>query len=185
MAPQAIVANDTVLPMGAECDSCNSRLGRMDNAFLHYNRIRVPVFMYGVPGKRGRYRKQLGHFVRLPDNRFGAEVPESCISADASGGSLSIQLPDPPQFDDLKFRRGLYHMAFNYVAYKRGVDYALGSQFDHVRQYIRYAPRGAKWDYAQTQYPDDQINRTLSLSLVKDAPGLVVRFVSYFDEFSG
>lgn len=58
-------------------------------------------------------------------------------------------------------------MAFNYLAWKRGVDYSLRSEFDGVRRYIRSAKRGEVWPYAQVQYPDDFVNKKLRLTLLK------------------
>ncbi len=74
-------------------------------------------------------------------------------------------------------------MAFNYLAWKRGTDHVLGSEFDDVRHYVRYAKRGESWPYAQVKYPDDAPNTKLRLTLMRDAPGCVVRFVSFLDEF--
>jgi hypothetical protein len=105
------------------------------------------------------------------------------MAFDAAINAMHVQLPPDPRFKELRFRRGLYHLALNYVAQKWGVDFALESRFDPVRTYVRAARRGEKWPYAQTPRADDSINRYLELHVVEDAPGLVVKFVSFSDDF--
>jgi hypothetical protein len=99
------------------------------------------------------------------------------------GKKVTFHLPDPPEYDNLKFRRGLYHMAFNYIAWKKGASYALRSEFDRVRQYVRYAERGEAWPYAQVIQPDSNVNKKLELGFLDEAPGCVVQFISFVDEF--
>jgi len=154
--------------------------GQLETAFLHHNRIWPILIMAGIPGKKGRPRKRLGHFNR-ERNRIWVDVHPSNMTITET--SLHVQLPDPAEYDELKFRRGLYHMAFNYLAWKKGVDYSLRSEFDDVRRYIRCAKRGEVWPYAQVQFPDDSGNKKLRLTLLEDAPGCVVRFISFLDEF--
>jgi hypothetical protein len=137
----------------------------------------LPEFL----GKKGRPRKRLGHFARDSD-ALSVEGRRVCNITFAPG-FVDIQLPDPPQFDDLKFRRGLHHMAFNYLAWKKGVNYVLDARFDAVRNYIRYAKPSEAWPYAQVMYPDDRPNRRLCLTLIESTPGCVVQFISYLDEF--
>jgi hypothetical protein len=74
-------------------------------------------------------------------------------------------------------------MALNYLAWKKGVEYALDPGYDNVRSYVRQAKPGEKWPYAQLMYPDHQVNRKLRLTLIESAPGCVVRFISFLDEF--
>ena len=94
-----------------------------------------------------------------------------------TGDTPQVHIPDSPEHDDLKFRRGLYHVAFNYLAWKMGADHVLQPVYNDVRRYVRYAHRGEAWPYAQVQYPDDQFNE--QLELLDEAPGKVVRFISY------
>jgi hypothetical protein len=180
VAPEAILQNDVTLPLGAECDRCNPRLGRVDTALLFHNRIWGPIILLGAPGKNGP-RQRLGHFQRDTEGQLTANVRQEWLTRDESGPQIIS--PDPPEYDELRFRRGLYHMAFNYVAMKLGVESALEARFDRVRRYVRYARRGESWPYAQVEYPDDQINQTLRLSIIPDAPGVTVLFISYLDEF--
>lgn len=183
VAPEALLKNNLTLPIGAECDTCNERLGRMDDAFVHHNRIWAPIFLLGAPGKRGRTRKELGVLKRVGDSAFTARIPEEWIAFGPENNSAHVTLPDLAQYNDGRFRRGLHHMAFNYLTHKRGVGFVHESRFDPVRHYIRFAAPNESWPYAQTMYPDDAMNRTLRLTIMDSAPGLVVRFISYLDEF--
>lgn len=131
-----------------------------------------------IPGKKGAPRRRLGHFAR--DDDAISVRGQSVSSITFAPGSIDIQLPDPPEFDDLKFRRGLHHMAFNYLAWKKGVNYVLDSRFDAVRNCIRHAKQGEAWPYAQVMYPDDRLNKKLRLTLIESAPGCVVQFMSNF-----
>jgi hypothetical protein len=74
-------------------------------------------------------------------------------------------------------------MAFNYLAWKEGVNYVLDSRFDAVRNYIRHAKQGEAWPDAQVMYPDDRLNKKLRLTLIESAPGCVVQLMSYLDGF--
>jgi hypothetical protein len=135
----------------------------------------------GIPGKRGKPRKRLGGFSRTEK---GISVHQRDIAKITFGpGSVDVQLADPAEFDDLKFRRGLYHMAFNYLTWKKTPDHVLDPRFDPVRRYVRRASAGESWPYAQVMYPDDRPNFKLRLTLLDDAPGCTVRFISFLDEF--
>ena len=181
VAPQGLIPSTTCLPLGAECDGCNEYAGQLETAFIHHNRVWPVLMLARIPGKKGDPRKRLGHFAR--DNDALSVPGRSVSSITFAPGSVEIQLPDPPQFDDLKFRRGLHHMSFNYLAWKKGVDYALDSRLDAVRNYIRHAKRGEAWPYAQVMHPDDYLNKKLRLTLIENAPGCIVQFISYLDEF--
>lgn len=94
------------------------------------------------PGKRGKLRKQLGN-VELGDSPRSVTIPCAKPSivkhADGSSSATITPLVDP-RFDFYKFRRAIYHIAFNAYALRRGTTEALHARFDPVRQYIR-APR--------------------------------------------
>lgn len=182
IAPQALIKTSTVLPLGAECDDCNERAGKLEKAFIHHNRIGPVLLVSGAPGKRGRPRKQIGHMVHL--EKGGFSVKQTGIDSITFGpGSVHVQIKSPSEFDDGKFRRGLYHMAFNYLAWKKGVPFVLDQRFDGVRKYVRFAGYGEAWPYAQVMFPDEKPNPRMSLTLLEDVPGCVVRFVSVLDEF--
>ena len=135
---------------------------------------------YGIPGKKGRRRKRLGHFEANEDRITLTYRKEWLKETD---GKIIICIPDPPEFNDFRFRRELHHIAFNYLAWKLGIDEVLKQKYDAVRKYIRYASYNEKWHYAQVGFPDNEVRTNLSISLVEDAPELVVRFVSYIDDF--
>lgn len=181
VAPQALIPSDTYLPLGAECDSCNEYAGQLEAAFIHHNRVWPILIFLGIPGKKQRPRKRLGHLVRDGDSiSVGVRKVEKITF---TRDTVEIQMGDPPEFNDLKFRRGLHHMAFNYLAWKKGVEYVLHPQFDNVRRYVRWAKPGEAWAYAQVMYPDDRPNKKLRLTLIDNAPGCIVRFISFLDEF--
>lgn len=101
VAPQGLMRSDVCLPPGAECDPCNEYAGQLETAFLHHNRIWPILIMAGIPGKKGRPRKRLGHFNREQD-RIWVDVHPSNLTI--KGTSLHVQLPDPAEYDELKCR---------------------------------------------------------------------------------
>ena len=52
--PECFLANNVTLPIGAECDNCNLAASQLEKAFLHHNRIWVPIMILGALGKGGR-----------------------------------------------------------------------------------------------------------------------------------
>ena len=185
IVPEALIQNDVILPAGAECDKCNEYAAKLEKAFIHHNRIWPTLIIAGVPGKRGKRRHRLGHFTRTRPDVVEAQIPPQCFAIEFSqtGVHLRINLPDPPEFDDKLFRRGLYHIAFSYVAWKRGVEYALRPEFDRVRQYVRRARFGEAWPYAQVMYEDSVPRTELRITLLEDAPGVTVRLRTFADDF--
>ena len=153
VAPECILANEIVLPAGAECAACNSALGTVDRELVKHNRIRGPIMLLAAPGKGRRQRRELGPLRRDPETGDLSTVP---VIRDASwtAGELSLQIPGFNELDDLRFRRALHHMAFNYPAHKLGVETVLKPEFDPVRVYVRRPAPSAKWQYAQTLLPD-------------------------------
>jgi hypothetical protein len=181
VAPQALLPNDLLLPMGAECDSCNEYAGQLETAFIHHNRIWTILMVAGIPGKKGKPRKRLGNLTRDGDKLTFDR--RAVVKVTSTPTSVDVEFRDPPEFDDLKFRRGLHHLAFNYLARKKGVDFAHQARFDAVRRYVRRAKPREAWPYAQVMYPDWPPNKNLRLTLMEEAPGYTVRFISFLDEF--
>lgn len=176
------MSNDLVLPEGAECRRCNPALGTIDRELVRHNRIRGPIMLLGVPGKGRRRRTQLGPLHR--DRKTGDfRIVPVIKKAQWDPGKLHLEVPEYDEVDERRFRRALHHMAFNYLARKFGVPFALDPRFDPVRTYIRAPTRLAAWKYAQTMLPDDKPRRQLRLSVMEMAPGLTVRFESYLDDF--
>jgi hypothetical protein len=178
--PQGFIANEVVLPLGAECDSCNGYASKLENAFLHHDRIWLPIMVEGVPGRDRRARKRLGRAVRTGENalRFSGKAGELSID----GNRVELNLAPAPEYDHGKFRRALYHIAFNYIAFERGVGFALKSEFDPVRRYVKAAKRSEYWSYGQVSYPEIDRSR-LEIRSLQDAPGVIVRLRSYLDDF--
>jgi hypothetical protein len=54
IVPEAFMRNDTALPVGTECDECNRHASKLEQAFIHHNRIWVPIMALQVPGKKGK-----------------------------------------------------------------------------------------------------------------------------------
>jgi len=145
--------NDTTLEVGTECDNCNSHAAKLEQAFIHHNRILVPIMGLQVPGKHGKVRKKLGSY------RIGEKKGEVIQSVKPewvrkTPNGIHIQSPSPPKYDQLKFRRCLGHIALNYVAWKFGWDVALENRFDPLRKFVRYGMRNKMWPYGQISFDD-------------------------------
>ncbi len=180
--PEALLRNNVTLPLGVECDACNSYAAQLEQAFVHHNRIWVPIMMLRAPGKSGKKRKQLGHFVADDVNKIvTAKYQESWV--ESHEGQNRIAFPDPPEFDEHKFRRCLGHIGLNYVAWKFGCDIALEARLDPLRSYVRQGTRNVKWPYGQVSYKDSEPRKTLSIGWEKKAPGLTVKIETYIDDF--
>lgn len=174
--------NDTLLPLGVECDSCNSYASKLENSFMHHNRIWVPIMLHRIPGKGGKLRKKIGHYRANEEKEIiTVTFKENWIINE--DGKRKLIFPDPSEFCGLKFRRALYHIAFNYVAWKFGWKSALEQKFDEVRRYVRYPKINEKWPYGQVGYDENNIRKKLEITWLQDAPGLTVRFESYADDF--
>jgi hypothetical protein len=64
------------------------------------------------------------------------------------------QLKPDAQFDFLRFRRSLYHVALNIVAGQDGASTALDPKFDKVRRYVRNPVRpDESWPFGQFEVP--------------------------------
>lgn len=181
IVPEGFLTSDVVLEPGIECDECNQYASQLETALIHHNRIWAPIMMTGARGKGGRRRKHLGHMERTSPDRLTLWARKDHVEEE--DGHVSISLPDPPEYDELKFRRGLYHIGLNYVAWKLGHEAALEPRFDDARRYVRRARRGESWPYAQVMFKDDRPRNTLRISRIRDAPGFVVRLMSYIDDF--
>lgn len=175
--------NNTYLPIGAECDGCNNYASTLEKSFLHHNRIRMPILMRGIKGRVGKRRSNLGGNFRVDNKKetFHFQFREDQMVVE--NGETKIYLPTPREFNDVNFRRCLYHIAFNYVCWKFGQQEALDKRFDSVRKYVRKPKPKESWMYAQVSYPDDLIRKRLEILWVKDSPGLIIKFESFIDDF--
>lgn len=187
--PQGLGSTDMVLPAGVECDSCNEYAGSLELALLHHNHIWPILMLLGVPGKRDRPRERLGFMERTVEGNLVMRAPASRTKTSITPGKVEIEGGDPSEFDNAKFRRALHHIAFNYVVRERGHEHGLRAEYDEVRRYVRNARPGERWPYAQVIVQSEHTRSTLvqskrlNLAIMPDAPGLVVRFECYVDDF--
>lgn len=182
IVPESFLRNEVTLPLGAECDACNQYASQLEQAFVHHNRIWVPIMMLRAPGKSGKTRQRMGHFVLDdPNNQVTARIRKSWLKE--HDGKSQLIFPDPAEYDEFKFRRCLGHIALNYVAFRLGWHAALEQRFDPLRKYVRYGLRQNKWPYGQVSYEDSDPRKKLSIGWEPAAPGLTVRIESYLDDF--
>lgn len=94
------------------------------------------------------------------------------LSLDIGENSVSVELMDVPGWDSRKFHRGLYHVAFNFMALYSS-EALLEARFDPVRRYIRYPQRNEIWPYWSTTLGNKPV-KEMSLSWLQEAPGVTV-----------
>ncbi len=154
--PEALHANEEVLPRGAVCDNCNQYFGkRLDENLIRYPSIALAIQFLATPGKSGKPRKLIGGIEREipgePDAllRTFTEKPTIVSGPDGSQGAR-VQFKQDPQFRMARFRRALHHVAFNIVAKLENADHMMLPHWDLARQYIRF-PTGESesWSFAQ------------------------------------
>ena len=182
IVPEGIIANDVVLPLGAECDSCNQYAGKLEKAFIYHNRIWVPIMMARIPGKGSKPRKNMAYY-KANDETKKLQITFKDKWVKNINGKAVVNWPDPKEYCNLKFRRALYHIGLNYIAWKFGWEEALKSEFNETRRYVRYANKYEEWNYGQVSYPDNEIRKKLSIGLEEEAPGLTVKLELFIDDF--
>lgn len=182
IVPEAFLRNDVTLPLGAECDTCNGYASKLEQAFIHHNRIWTQIMMLRAPGKKGKKRKRMSYY-SVNDEQKVMKVQFRNSWLTEHEGIRKVVFPDPAEFDESKFRRCLGHISLNYIAWKFGWEVALKSRFDPLREYVRYGSQTMMWPYGQVSYEDSQPRRKLSIGWEPDAPGLTVKFESYIDDF--
>ncbi|MES2124320.1 MAG: hypothetical protein V4503_06480 [Gemmatimonadota bacterium] len=98
-------------------------------------------------------------------------------------GKLEIAAPDEPLLDDLRFRRGLYHIALNHLALVAGSSVALEARFDGVRHYIRRGDPRRAWRYAQVMHDDNEHRKELGCRFLRGEAGTVIKIMTFIDDF--
>lgn len=94
ITPESFLKNDTTLPLGVECDSCNKYASKLEQAFIHHNRIWVPIMLLRAPGKGGKKRKQLGHYTAdEKKNVITVRFPITWLKV--QDGKREVVFPDP------------------------------------------------------------------------------------------
>ncbi len=182
IVPEGIMANDVVLPLGAECDSCNQYTGKLEKAFIYHNRIWVPIMMARIPGKDSKLRKSMAHY-KANDETKKLQITFRDEWVKNKNGKAVVNLPDPKEYCNLKFKRALYHIGLNYIVWKFGWERALKNEFNETRRYVRHANKHEEWNYGQVSYPDNKIRKKLSIGLEEEAPGLTVKLELFIDDF--
>jgi hypothetical protein len=147
--PEAIVANNLIMPPGSQCNSCNNYLKRLDSALASYSGISLWIQALGLPGKKGRPRQQLGWFKRARDqasSTFTIE-PEGIHHIDEEDTKPLIAVRTPRGWKQSEFHRALHCVAFNILSLQLTEQQLIDASFDQVRNYIRYPRRGEVWPY--------------------------------------
>lgn len=159
--PEAVFANPAMLPRGDVCDPCNSYFGRnIDVMLRHWPGVALHVQFYGLPGKKGRPRAEIGDY-RLTQRDDGSNelsfAVEEALVEELPNGKRQVTVPAPrdAQFSMPYFRRSLHYVALNWLALSRGADHALESRYDNVREYVRRG-RG-EWPFAVVQIGNDRL----------------------------
>jgi hypothetical protein len=157
--PEALTQNNLVLPKGTVCDCCNNYCSKLDSVLILHNHIAPLIQILGIKGgKKGKERQKIGYFKRSGNN-VSINVTDKEISLTRRDGSLiTVHVKNPPGFDDLKFRRALYSIAFNFVAQHLSNEELLLPLFDDVRNYIRAPKPKEKWSYCQMMREKGEIN---------------------------
>jgi hypothetical protein len=154
--PQALYPQSIALPVGAICDQCNHYAGsNLEPTLVQYPPIALPLQLHAVPGKQGRPRKKLGIFERdiVPNAAVTFATEEPVIATGVDGArNATVRIWLDAKFDMDKFRRALYHAAFNVAAYNRGIDWALSKECDAVRTYVRRPRKNERWTFVQAEH---------------------------------
>ena len=184
IVPEAFLENNVTLEKGIECDICNAYFAKLEQSFIHHNRIWVPIMLYGIPGKSGALRKKLGFYKYNKDNQTISINSKDIKRINQYPSHTQVTFDNPPEFDEHKFRRCFSHISLNYIAWKYGHSFALSNKFDSLRKYARSGNRDKNWPYAQTLYSTNQPPRQdLEIRHVVDAPGFIIKLRSFYDDF--
>lgn len=159
--PEAVVANDFVMPSGSQCDACNNYLKKLDSALASYSGIALWIQALGLPGKKRRPRLQLGWFQRVRDSasKTLSIEAEGIHHIDYTTQKPTIAVRVPRGWKQSDFHRALHCVAFNCLSFRLTEQQLLHPTFDQVRNYIRRPKRGEIWPYSVavlgTQYIPD------------------------------
>jgi len=158
IVPEAIFANDVVMPPGSQCDGCNNYLKKLDSALASYSGISLWIQAVGLPGKNRKPRLQLGWYQRAREeasHTFTVQ-PQGIHHIDTLGEKQVIAVRPPRGWKQSEFHRALHCVAFNMLSRLLTEQQLLDSMFDKVRNYIRRPRRGEVWPYSAavlgTQY---------------------------------
>jgi len=161
--PEALRQNHDALPLGAVCDGCNRYLGQLDRVVAAHPMLSLAAQALALPGKQGRLRARVGSVDRTVHTggiTIPCEAPTTVLNTDGTT-EYRVRPLLAPNFDLLRFRRGLYHIGFNLLAAMDGVERACDSAFDPVRRYVRHARTGESWPFAQYVVSLSRLSDTL------------------------
>lgn len=180
--PEGVMENPIVLPMGFECDDCNRKAGKLEHALVHNPRIAGPIVIMKIPGKNGKIRKQLGHFKRSEnDNRI--EIIGNIIHEELTGEHYARQYDNHRSHKLQFYRRALFHVAFNYMAFLKGYEHMLENRYDKIRKYIKSPQKNETVPYCQVEYPNDQMREKVSITWLRQGPGVTVKLSLFLDDY--
>jgi hypothetical protein len=150
IVPEAIFANDVVMPPGSQCDGCNNYLKKLDSTLASHSGIALWIQALGLPGKSRRPRRQLGWYQRARDKASQSITvqPEGVHHVDTSGAKPVIAIRTPQGWKQSDFHRALHCVAFNMLSLRFAEQRLLDFRFDRVRNYVRRPARGEVWAYS-------------------------------------
>lgn len=144
---------------GTVCQSCNNKLGHIDQAVI--NDFDIVTFDSGVKRKGGRLPSinsrgnMTGHYLNkektitlnmglgtVTDAHGNRVVPyaggERHVNAKFSRRGADVEIEFKVPFGkSKKFRRGIYKIALGSLAYFLGASIALSEEFDAVRDFVK------------------------------------------------
>ena len=179
--PEALGNRDLILPAGTVCEKCNQYAGHeLESALVAHPWIAMALHFWGVHGKQGRIRQQLGTVVSQPSEpgtvtmKFSIAAPKLSFHAD---GLVEMQATatTPTDFRLDRFRRALHYLGMNVVAYLEGGSSVLEPKYDPVRNYVR-RPRNRReaWIYSEDSPPVKHIPLVLDANVLETPRGKIV-----------
>lgn len=153
--PEAVFPAGPTLPAGGVCDGCDQYAGRkLEATLISYPLVALALQLMRLPGKRGTVRQRIGVYELSTDDRGGVtfpiEPPEFGMDADGvSTAKIAIHPQIDPKFDMDRFRRALYHIAFNLAAANLDLAHALRPEYDPIRKYVKAPDKGERWPFVE------------------------------------
>lgn len=128
-----------VLPYGYVCDRSNHNFSSLDKAVLCNRAIAMYVGTSGMPGRKGKPRREISNMKFAGGGQFSiAFEPIDIEPRDLRGRKYTTRLAQGPEFDEAKFCRGIYKIAFNSMVYFLGPKSALSPFFRQAREYVHH-----------------------------------------------
>lgn len=161
---QGLGQNDNTFPPGVLCDRCNRYLGeKLESALVRHPTLAYDMQRLGVPGRDGGPREILGNWQRESDGGVLVPMaPPQNWQQRGEGVDIGLLPILDPEFDQLRFRRGLHLLAFNVMAYLHTTGQVSdplydprGPSYDAVRRYIRAPHPLEAWPFLERYDPPD------------------------------